>query len=284
MNLTQYISELSANARAARAITEGVTAPQYAVRASDAPVVALLSPHPDDECIVGGLALRLGVQSAWRVVNLAITVGSDPTRQTARALELRAACDYLGFECERFGERGLIGISHAAHLANDEAWRTNVSALAKKLDQLRPALLLAPHPHDGHAAHVGTYWLMLDALALLPKSYAPHVALTEYWSTMELPNLLVQLSPTEVAQLVSGLLCHAGEIARNPYHASLPLWMMENVRRGSERVGAPGSAAAAFDFATIYTLLRWREGKLKAEFTGGKLLASSDSAEALIER
>jgi N-acetylglucosamine malate deacetylase 1 len=271
--LLTHISALAANVRAARGLTTLAPAPHYPTRKPDAPVVAILSPHPDDECIVGGLALRLGVESAWRVVNLAITQGSDPTRQVARGEELRGACKYLGFECEFFGERGLTRVFQDARDRGGEAWQANVDALAEKLARLRPALLLAPHAHDGQGTHIGTYWLMLDALATLPADYAPLVALTEYWSTMETPNLMVELSAPHVSQLVSGLLHHTGEIARNPYHTTLPLCMMESVRRGSERVGGQGGKLIDYDFATLYTVCRWREGALERAWGGGRCVA-----------
>lgn len=276
MTLINHLTQLTQHIRNARAIFDPAPAPRYPQRKPAAPVVALLSPHPDDECIVGGLALRLGVQSGWRVVNLAVTLGSNPARQHPRALELRGACEYLGFECEMFGERGLENISPAAHETNSHQWQASVAALSQKLATLQPALILAPHPNDAHTAHVGTYWLMRDALATLPKSYAPFVALTEYWSTMETPNLMLALGVEEAAQLVSGLLHHKGEIARNPYHATLPLWMMENVRRGSERVGNPGAAGAEFDFATLYSVMRWRDGALTRAWNEGKVIGLAD--------
>src|SRR5690606_11360392 len=65
--------------------------------APDAPVVLLFSPHPDDECIVGGLALRLLREARWRVVNVAVTQGSRKDRQAERFAELKAACDFLQF-------------------------------------------------------------------------------------------------------------------------------------------------------------------------------------------
>jgi N-acetylglucosamine malate deacetylase 1 len=276
--LLTHLSALAANVRAARGLTAPAPAPHYPARKPDAPIVALLSPHPDDECIVGGLALRLGVESGWRVVNMAITQGSDPTRQLARGEELRGACNYLGFECEFFGERGLTRVFQDARDRGGEAWQANVDTLAETLNRLRPALLLAPHAHDGQGTHIGTYWLMLDALAKLPADYAPLVALTEYWSTMETPNLMIELSAPHVSQLVSGLLHHAGEIARNPYHATLPLWMMESVRRGSERVGGQGGKLIDYDFATLYTVCRWRDGALERAWSGGRCVALGEDA------
>src|SRR6187431_946186 len=64
--------------------------------AVDAPVALIFSPHPDDECIIGALALRLLRQAAWKVSNVAVTQGSARARQTERLAELRNACEFLG--------------------------------------------------------------------------------------------------------------------------------------------------------------------------------------------
>jgi N-acetylglucosamine malate deacetylase 1 len=273
----EHITALTSIARAGRSLVATAAAPEYPLRASDAPCVAIVAPHPDDECIVGGLALRLGLDHAWRVVNIAVTHGSDPNRQLARGEELRNACRYLGFETESFGERGLTRVHQESRDRGGAAWQSNVDALVEKLLRLRPGLLLAPHPHDGQGTHVGTYWLLFDALEKMPKDYSPLVALTEYWSTMESPNLMVELSNLHVSQLVSGLLHHTGEITRNPYQASLPLWMMDAVRRGSERVGGSGSEIVDFDFCSLYTLLHWRDGAFEQARNRGGIFPKTRS-------
>src|SRR4051794_25651970 len=76
----------------------GFPAPARPVVAADAPRALIFSPHPDDECIIGGLALRLLREAGMRVVNVAVTQGSRVDRQVARWLELEAACEYLGFD------------------------------------------------------------------------------------------------------------------------------------------------------------------------------------------
>ena len=63
-----------------------------------APTALVFSPHPDDECIIGGLALRMQRETGVRVVNVAVTQGSKKERRAGRWDELRAACDYLGFD------------------------------------------------------------------------------------------------------------------------------------------------------------------------------------------
>ena len=48
--------------------------------APDAPKVLIFSPHPDDEVIIGGLALRLLREAQWNVINVAVTQGSNRAR------------------------------------------------------------------------------------------------------------------------------------------------------------------------------------------------------------
>ena len=62
-----------------------------------APKVLIFSPHPDDECIIGGLALRLLREAKWNVINVAVTLGSKRERRAARLRELKNACASLGF-------------------------------------------------------------------------------------------------------------------------------------------------------------------------------------------
>jgi hypothetical protein len=71
---------------------------------------------------------------------------------------------------------------------------------------------------------------------------------------------------------------HAGEVARNPYHLTLPAWMMDNVRRGSELVSGPGAAAPGFAFAALYRLSRRTPGGLEPAYDGGRMLAAGECA------
>src|SRR5215216_291331 len=94
-----YVSELARLvAEGRRFPLGGFTAPARPALAADAPRALIFSPHPDDECIIGGLALRLQREAGFHVVNVAVTQGSNKARQAARWEELRAACDYLDFE------------------------------------------------------------------------------------------------------------------------------------------------------------------------------------------
>ena len=80
--------------------------PDYVVN-PQAPKVAILSPHPDDECVMGPLALRLKRETGSEIVNIPITFGSNHTRREERKEELSKACKWIGFEIHNLRWKGL---------------------------------------------------------------------------------------------------------------------------------------------------------------------------------
>ena len=238
----------------------GMPSPDLPAVAADAPVCLIFSPHPDDEAITGGLPWRLRRQDAWRVVNVAVTLGSKQLRRAERWAELSACCSHLGFELLSASGEATHGLEpNALRMAAAEPvyWHAAVQKVATLLLQYRPRVVVCPHDNDGHAAHIGTHRLVTDALRHIGSAVLPHVVLTEYWNTQPDPGLMVELSAADVSELVAALSLHAGEVARNPYHLTLPAWCIDAVRRGAERVGAPGSEAPGFTFATLYGWQRW---------------------------
>lgn len=239
------------------------TAPLLPAVAQDAPVCLLFSPHPDDEVITGGLPWRLRRQDGWRIINVAVTLGSNTERRAARWSELAQCCSRLGFDLlSASGEHhtGLERIGPQTPAREPGHWALAVQRIADILLQFRPRVLVCPHDNDGHAAHIGTHQLVMDALRSVGGRVQPHVVLTEYWNTQPSPGLMVQLSAQDVAELVGALSLHVGEVSRNPYHLTLPAGCIDAVRRGAERVGAPGAQAPGFTFATLYGWQRWQGG------------------------
>src|SRR5260221_7082568 len=55
----------------------------------DAPVALIFSPHPDDECIVGGFALRLLREAGIRRINVRVTLGRKKERPPTRLAEIK---------------------------------------------------------------------------------------------------------------------------------------------------------------------------------------------------
>lgn len=244
--------------------------------AADAPVAMIFSPHPDDECICGALPLRLLRQGGFRVVNVAVTQGSNVARQAPRMTELIAACNYLGFELERLGDHGFDGINVATRQAQPAQWQGQVQTIAALLRRYRPRVVFAHHDSDWNKTHVGVHWLVLDALRSLPADTACHLVEMEYWGAMSDPNLMVEMSEGEVTDLLVALAFHEGEMARNPYHVRAVPWFIDNVRRGAEVIGGQGGVAPDFTYATLYRQRVFRAGALHPATRPAPFIASSD--------
>lgn len=223
----------------------------------------IFSPHPDDECIVGALPLRLRQEAGWRITNVAVTLGSDRGRRAARRAELEAACAVLGFGCEVVGDEGLSDVRADTPDREPTQWAAHVRAIAAVLARHRPALVLAPHAWDDNPSHRGVHRLLADALAVTALDTV--LALTEFWSTQPAPNALVQTGIADTARLIAALERHTGEIARNPYHLRLPAFLADAVRRGGELVLGAGEAPPDFAFATLYRLVTCRAGQPAAD-------------------
>jgi LmbE family N-acetylglucosaminyl deacetylase len=250
----------------------------------DAPRALIFSPHPDDECIVGGLALRLLREAKWNVINVAVTLGSKKGRRPARRRELQNACAALGFDLIVPREQGLEHITLKSCRQNRAHWKAAAKIIAGILAEQRPRVIFVPHENDWHPTHVGTHFLVLDALKTLPAGFQCHVVETEFWGPMTDPNLLVELGVAEVGDLVAALAYHVGEMRRNLYHARLPAWMIDNVRCGAERVGGQGGAAPDFAFGTIYRLRKWSRGRLSPAQPGRGFLSRTTKAGKLFNQ
>lgn len=227
-------------------------------RCGNPPVVVLCSPHPDDEMLTGAFPLRLRREHGARVINLAVTLGSDQSRQAARWLELTAACGVAGFECRPLAMPSSFDLKAGEH---GPGWRMVVETLAGLLAGLSPDLVFLPHGEDHHPAHVATHRLVTAALALFtfPGKNSLVAVETEYWRPMAAPNLLVGLDAHDVAWQLEALSCHRGEIERNPYHLTQPARMMDTVRRGAELVKTRRTARPGFLFGELYRVSRWRQ-------------------------
>jgi LmbE family N-acetylglucosaminyl deacetylase len=260
----------------------GIAAPAHTPPAADAPVALLFSPHPDDEAITGGLALRLSRECGWNVINVALTLGSKPERRADRLEELKGACGFLGFALLPAAPGGLEKISVSTRANQPELWSASVGAVADILRQRRPRAIFFPHERDWNSTHVGAHWLVADALREV-KGLNCHLVETEFWGQMASPNLLVEYSLDDVADLVAAVSFHAGEVRRNPYHLRLPAWLQDNARRGGELVGGQGKAGPDFVFAQLFRLRRWRSGRMERCISGGRNLPAAVRAEEVFE-
>lgn len=243
--------------------------------------VLVFAPHPDDECIVGALPLRLRRELRCEVIDVAVTQGSNKERQAGRLRELQEACRFLGFGVKQTAPHGLEKINPKTRQNDPAHWNSAVKVMAGIMEQLQPRILFLPHAGDWNSTHIGTHWLVQDALKTLPASFEAWVVETEFWAAMADPNLMVESSVEDVASLVAAISCHVEEVKRNPYHLSLAAWMQDNVRRGGELVGGQGAAAPDYTFATLYRLQKYSGGQLHRAFSGGKLVSAKDDLATL---
>ena len=255
----------------------GIPKPPTPDLALDAPVCLIFSPHPDDECIIGGLPLRLMREAGLRVVNVAVTLGSNKERQQARLAELKDACDWIGFELQETAPDGLERIRPDARENEPDHWIAAVRTIASILSEYAPQSIFFPHDADWNGTHLGVHHLVLDALASLPPDFSTILVENEFWGQMQSPNLMVESTESDLADLLAALSHHVGEVRRNPYHLRMPAWMQDNVRLGAELVGGEGGGAPDFDFATLYRVRLWQDGGVNEAWETGCQLSSTDS-------
>ena len=277
-----FVNEFVNLMASARRIPLGDCPPPTAPPLPDnAPRVLLFAPHPDDEALVGGLALRMRRELGFRVTAVAVTQGSRVDRRAERLEEMRASCRFLGFELLAPPHPGLIRIQPRTRAEQPEAWAEAVRPLQELIAYHRPSVILMPHDDDFNTTHNGTHLLVLDALRAQGPAFRCRIVATEFWRPMAAPNLLIEIAKTDVADLVAALSCHQGEVRRNPYHLQLPAWMADNVRRGSELVGGQGEAAPDFPFGTLYRVRDWADGDFRDFLQAGLLIPANGDLSAI---
>jgi LmbE family N-acetylglucosaminyl deacetylase len=271
-----FVHLLSENRRVSVTGQRGAERPGVA---AGAPKVLIFAPHPDDEVIIGGLPLRLLRELEMNVINVAVTLGSRADRQAERWQELKKCCEYIGFGLVGTGERGLEGLNPKAKENDPGRWAASVAVIAGILAEQEPAIVFFPHDDDWNQTHLGVHHLLVEALGA--SGVKCLTVETEFWGAMDTPNLMVESSAGDVADLVAALSLHVGEVARNAYHLRLPAWMIDNVRRGAELVGGQGGAAPDFPFATLYRLRRWEGGQFHEVLEGGRVLTRQEDLSPL---
>lgn len=242
---------------------------------------AIFAPHPDDECIIGALPLRLQREAGMNIVNVPVTLGSKPERRATRREELAAACAVLDFSIHEPAAQCFDQVKPDTRRSQPIYWDGMVGKTVALLEKIRPSIMIVPHRLDKHQTHVGTHHLVMDALGRMPEDFAVKLVFAEYWHPQQDPNLLVECPAADLARLMHALACHAGEVARNPYHLRLPAWMIDNARRGEECVGGHGSEAGKIAFATLYQIGDWKNGNYSL-IPADRILTAEHSAAALL--
>ena len=261
----------------------GFPSPRRPSLPPNAPKALFFAPHPDDETIVGGLAVRLLREARMNVIDVAVTQGSKKERQAERFRELQKACDYIGFGLVATGPNGLERINPQTRHQDPAHWANCVKIIADILRSHLPRVIFFPHEDDWNTTHIGTHFLVMDALKQMSTDFSCFLVETEIWGQMAQPNLMVEISAADLTDMITATACHVGEVKRNPYHLLMPAWMMDNVRRGAELVGGQGAAAPDFAFAVLHRLRKWDKNRVAEVFAGGKSVPASVNVGELFE-
>ena len=177
----------------------------------NAPKAMIFSPHPDDECVIGAFAIRLMREARMNVTNVAVTQGSNAPRKAERWKELQAACKYLGFGLIATAPGGLDKVYRKTREQEPALWSKHVNVIAKILEDNRPRVIFCPHEEDWNSTHIGTHLLVMDALKEMPGDFECFVVETEYWGPMATPNLMVELSAKDLAEMINALSFHVAK-------------------------------------------------------------------------
>jgi LmbE family N-acetylglucosaminyl deacetylase len=169
----------------------------------DAPRALFFAPHPDDESIVGAMALRILREAKMNLINVAVTQGSKKERQAERVAELRNACNYLGYGLQTTAPNGLEKVTAKTRQSEPQLWADMVKVVADILAKHSPRVILFPHERDWNGTHIGVHYLVVDALRQMPLSFACHAIETEFWGAMDDPNLMVEVSAEDLADLIT---------------------------------------------------------------------------------
>jgi N-acetylglucosamine malate deacetylase 1 len=176
------------------------------------PTALLLSPHPDDEllgCPAHLFALR---EEGWRIVNLALSLGSNEAERPRRLGELEEACARAGFEL--IADQGDLGMPSSRAQAGDTVPERAVQRVLHLARGFDTRLLVSPSPHDDHPAHE---WTGRLALAAARSGAAERLWLWGLWADIATPNSLCVFAPERLEQIEHALGAHTGELARNDY-------------------------------------------------------------------
>jgi LmbE family N-acetylglucosaminyl deacetylase len=195
-----------------------------------------LSPHPDDE-VVGAPATLMALRDAgWHIVNVACGLGRPAQHQRRRG-EVEEACRRAGFEMLPCDPPLALSAGDDLAAAEDAL----VEVLGRLLQDLDPALVCAPSPHDGHHAHELVGRAARRALEAR-SGRIPPLWLWGVWADLPFPTLIAPFDRARLDEIQHALAAHESELARLPLDRLLEARAVLSASVGEERVHGSGLA------------------------------------------
>ena len=174
----------------------------------------VIAPHPDDEVIGCGGAIRLGIERGESVSAVFLTSGELGLkhRPRAEAWEVR--------EKEARRAAVILGLAKL-HFLRQPDWmlgdhiRAAAKALGQVLAEERPTLVYLPHPEDGHPDHRATLPILQTALKGW-RGQKPELLAYEVWTPLAAHDLVVDISGT-IKRKLHALRAHRSQLGEFDY-------------------------------------------------------------------
>lgn len=133
--------------------------------------ILVFAPHPDDELLSCGGTILKYIEWGTEAIVLVATSGKGGSSSLRRSVQVEEV-RHREFEISR-KELGLSDQSEFLGIEEPLISRDNVELFTKKIRELKPDLVLLPHPRDRHRVHREVSLLALEALFHSPtEAYA----------------------------------------------------------------------------------------------------------------
>jgi len=217
----------------------------------------VLSAHPDDSSI-GPAATVARMQTAgWEVTDFCCSLGgTDPQDQQRRLREITEASRRANVKLELANP--IAALNSKAHPEQYEGNLTD--QITQKIRTMRPAIVIAPHPHELHPGHEVVARATLKALA--NTANPPILWCWNIWGDLPFPSLYLPFGQDVLDRLQYTLEAYEGELDRIPYWDMVRGRAILNRALGSEKTFHFGAALASNEpYAETLLEVVLRKGK-----------------------
>jgi len=176
--------------------------------------VLVIAPHPDDEVIGCGGAIRLRIERGERVSVVFLTSGELGLKQLPRGEAWKIREAEAGNAAKILGLTGLHFLRQPDWMLADHV-SSAAQALVPVLKQDQPAVIYLPHPADGHPDHQAT-WPILRAALKRCRGLRPELLGYEVWTPLAAPDVAVDISRV-LPRKLRALRAHHSQLAEFDY-------------------------------------------------------------------
>ena len=174
----------------------------------------VIAPHPDDEVIGCGGAIRSRVERGERVAVVFLTSGELGLKHLPRERAWKVR------ETEARKSSRILGLAKL-HFLRQPDWMlgdhvsATATALKPLLDEEKPGIIYLPHSNDGHPDHQATLPILRAALKRC-RGLKPKLLAYEVWTPLAVHDVAVDISRVMACKL-RALRAHCSQLDEFDY-------------------------------------------------------------------